>query len=132
MRLQPPEFFYVAGGHKSKMKSGHVPFAEAENAGIDFDDPLAPSLTTEQEVNGAVAAFYPGILERLYRMVGGDFYLVFSSTYDVHVHPVNGMAKVSSMRITLADMNRDMNSREEILSRKIYRYNGEKKEIAEV
>jgi len=40
-----------------------------ESIRIDFNNPLAPALTTEQEVNGAVAAFYPGVLERLHRMV---------------------------------------------------------------
>ena len=65
-------------------------------------------------------------------MVGNDFYLVFSSTFDVHIHPVNGEFKVEKMRSTLADMNRNVNSPDEILSRQIYRYNGEQKEISVV
>jgi len=102
---------------------------EDERISVDFDDLFAPILTTQQEVNGAVAAFYPGVLERLYRMVGEDFYLVFSGIHDVHIHPVNGRARVSSMRSTLADMNRTANKRDEVLSRQIYQYDGEKKEI---
>jgi len=131
MRLQPPVFCHVAMGLSGGgLKSRHVRLMDDESVRIDFNSPLAPPLTTEQEVNGAVAAFYPGVLERLYRMVGGDFYLVFSSIYDVHIHPVDGKLKVSSMRSTLADMNRTANRRDEILSRQIYRYNGEQKELA--
>lgn len=130
MRLQPPVFCHVAMGlGGGNLKSRHVRFMEDESVKIDFNSPLAPPLTTEQEVNGAVAAFYPGVLERLYRMVGGDFYLVFSGIYDVHIHPVDGNRKVSSLRSTLADMNRNANRRDEILSRQIYLYSGEKKEI---
>lgn len=62
-------------------------------------------------------------------MIGSDFYLVFSSTLDVHIHPVDGKFKVKDMRRTLDDMNRNANRRDEILSRQIYRYNGEQKEI---
>ena len=130
MRLQPPVFCHITGAlGGGGLKPKHVRFMEDESVRIDFDVPLAPVLTTEQEVNGAVAAFYPGVLERLYRMAGGDYYLVFSGIYDVHIHPVGGKFKVSSMRATLADMNRNANRRDEILSRQIYRYSGEKKEI---
>ena len=130
MRLQPPVFCHVAMGLSGGgLKSRHVRFMDDESVQIDFNNPLAPALTTEQEVNGAIAAFYPGVMERLYRMVGGDFYLVFSGIYDVHIHPVDGKFKVSSMRTTLADMNRTANRRDELLSRQIYRYSGEKKEI---
>lgn len=130
MRLQPPVFCHISMGlDGGNLKSMHVRFMDDESIRIDFNNPLAPALTTEQEVNGAVAAFYPGVLERLHRMVGGDFYLVFSSIYDVHIHPVDGPRRVSSMRATLADMNRNANRRDEILSRQIYCYSGEKKTI---
>ena len=99
---------------------------EDESVVINFNSLMAPTLTTEQEINGAIAAFYPGVLERLHRMIGGDFYLVFSSISDTHIHPINGRFKVSSMRKSLAEMNRDMNQQGELLTRKIYRYEGER------
>ena len=129
MQLQPPVFYNIANEITGKQTPSYIRFMENENFSINFDTPLAPVLTTEQEINGAVAAFYPGVLERIYQMVGGDFYLVFSGIYDVHIHPVNGKLKVRAMRSTLADMNRNANRREEIVSRKLYRYYGETKKI---
>ena len=86
-------------------------------------------MTTGQETNGVVAAFYPGVLERIYQMIGNDFYLVFSNIYDVHILPIDGEIKVKDMRRTLEGMNRNENRRDEIPSRQIYRYNGEQREI---
>ncbi len=133
MRLQPPVFCYITRGlGTEKLQSKHVRFMEDESITVDFNQPMAPPLTTEQEINGAIAAFYPGVLERLYQMTGENFYLVFSGIYDVHIHPVSGNFKVSSMRSTLSDMNRTANRRDELLSRQIYLYDGEKKEITVV
>lgn len=132
MRLQPPVVYYAVTGPDSRTASDRVRFMDADSDKVDFYHPFAPSLTTEQETNGAVAAFYPGVLDRIYQMVDNDFYLVFSSTLDVHIHPVDGEFKVKNMRNTLADMNRNANKPDEILSRQIYRYNGKQKEITVV
>ena len=58
-------------------------------------------------------------------MVGEDLYLVFTSIYDVHIHPVGGKVIMETMRDCLSGMNQDVNKREELLSKQIYRYNGE-------
>lgn len=122
MRLQPPVFCIISF---PAMKVKHIPFmGEEKEVEIDFDTPMAPVLSTEQEINGAIAAFYPGVLERLYQMVGEDFYLVFTSIYDVHIHPISGKVRAETMRDCLSGTNRDINKREELLSRQIYRYNG--------
>ena len=79
MRLQPPVFCVIS---LPAMKIQHIPFMDgAEEIEVDFDIPMAPVLSTEQEINGAIAAFYPGVLERLHQMVGEDFYLVFTSIF---------------------------------------------------
>jgi len=101
-----------------------------EDLDIDFGSPLSPMLTTEQEVNGAIAAFFPAVQERLYQMTGGmDYYLVFTSIDDVHIHSVNRRVKVSTMRTSLDDTNRVVNSRDQVLSRQIYRYDGVEKKL---
>lgn len=129
MRLQPPVFCRIISGPGGRFQQKHIPFMDDESVSFNFDNPMAPALTTEQEINGAIAAFYPGVLERLFRMIGGDFYLSFTGISDVRIYPINGRFKVSSMRRALADMNREMNKPGELLSRQIYRYNGERKEI---
>lgn len=132
MRLQPPVFLDIASSLGSTLKLKHILFMDDETIKIDFDSPIAPTLSTEQEVNGAIAAFYPGVLERLHRMIGGDFYLVLTSICEVHIHPVNGWFKVSTMRNILEDTNRGMNKQGELLTRQIYRYSGEKNELISV
>ena len=122
MRLQPPVFCIIS---LPAMKVKYIPFMDGtDGVEVDLDCPMAPVLSTEQEINGAIAAFYPGVLERLHQIVGEDFHLVFTSIYDVHIHPISGKIRVETMRDCLAGMNHDINRREELLSRQIYRYNG--------
>lgn len=130
MRLQPPIFFDLAAMLRIGSRPQRVHFMEDESVSFDLDSPFAPALSTEQEVNGAVAAFYPGVMERLCQMAEGDVYMVFTSISEVHVHPVGGWYKVSSMREILADTNRSpMNRNGELLSRQIYRYSRDTKEF---
>ena len=100
-----------------------------ESVSFDLDAQYGPTLTTQQHTNGAIAAFYPGVLDRLCRMAGGDVYMVFTSIHDVHVHPIGGKHKMSSMRGALADTNRELNQHGELLTRQIYRYSGEGKKL---
>lgn len=133
MRLQPPIFIDLAAMLGIGSHPRHVRFMEDESVRFDLDSPFAPALSTEQEVNGAIAAFYPGVMERLCQMAGGDVYVVFTSISEVHVHPVGGWHKVSSMREILADTNRSpMNRNGELLSRQIYRYSQEQKEFTSI
>jgi len=127
MRLQKPVLCLLSDIHSSQLRQ--MRFME-EDLDIDFGSPLSPMLTTEQEVNGAIAAFFPAVQERLYQMTGGkDYYLVFTSIDDVHIHTVDGRVKVSTMRTSLDDTNRVVNSRDQLLSRQIYRYDGVEKKL---
>lgn len=108
-----------------------VRFLEDESVSFHFDQPMAPILTTEQGVNGAIAAFYPGVLQRLYRMIGDDYYLSFTGISEVHIHPLHGKFGLHAMRKSLADMNR-INRRGELLSRNLYLYKGETGEFCGV
>lgn len=132
MRLQPPMLFDLTAALVGDPDRQFVPFMDDESVSFDFDDLFAPVLTTQQQVNGAIATFYPGVLDRLCRMAGGDVYVVFTSISDVHIHLVGGRQKVSSMRSVLADTNREMNKPGETLTRQIYRYSAERKELTVV
>lgn len=46
-------------------------------------------LSIEDGVNGAVAAFYPGVLERLCGIFDDDLYLTFTSVREAMIHPVS-------------------------------------------
>ena len=129
MRLQPPVLLDF-GANPLRMK--HILFMDDESVRLDAGGPMGLNLSTEQEVNGAIAAFYPGVLDRLSQMAGGDVYVLFTSISDIHVHPVNGRYTLSSMRRTLADTNRDLNQHGELLTRQIYQYSRDTKEFTVV
>lgn len=129
MRLQPPVLLDFG---PNPMRMEHIPFMDDESVKLDAGGPMGLNLSTEQEVNGAIAAFYPGVLDRLSQMAGGDIYVLFTSISDIHVHPVDGKYKLSSMRRTLANTNRDLNQHGELLTRQVYRYNREEKELTVV
>ena len=46
-------------------------------------------LSIEGGVNGAVAAFYPGVLERLCSIMDDDLYLTFTSVREAMIHPAS-------------------------------------------
>lgn len=129
MRLQPPVLLDFG---PNPMRMEHIPFMDDESVKLDAGGPMGLTLSTEQEVNGAIAAFYPGVLDRLCRMAGGNIYVLFTSISDLHVHPVNGRYTLSSMRRTLSDTNRDLNQHGELLTRQVYRYSGGTKELTVV
>lgn len=60
MRLQPPIFIDLTAMLGLGSNPPRVRFMEDESISFDLDSPLAPALFTEQEVNGSIAAFYPG------------------------------------------------------------------------
>lgn len=86
MRLQSSILYDLAAAFRGKPHQRYVLFMDDESVSFDLDSPVAPTLTTQQQVNGAIVAFYPGVLDRLCRMAGGDVYVVFTSISDVHVH----------------------------------------------
>jgi len=88
-------------------------------------------LSTSKRTNGAAAAVLPGVCKRLAQLMGGDLYLVFTSIHEVMVHRTDtispeGLAEV--LRDTIADATPE----EDILTRKIYRYDQKTNEIQTV
>ena len=43
-------------------------------------------LSTTERTNGAVAVFLPGVAERLGKLLGSGFYMVFTSIHEVMIH----------------------------------------------
>lgn len=77
-------------------------------------------LTTVGHANGAVALFYPGVLERLAELFGGDYYIGFTSVHEVVVHPVRYKV-LQEMKAAILRANVLCDSRE-MLTDKVYRY----------
>ena len=80
-------------------------------------------LSIEEGVNGAVAAFYPGVLERVCNILNDDIYLSFTSVREVMIHPVS-LFSVNMVK-NAAQSNMDnpyMDGENEHLSNNAYKF----------
>lgn len=84
----------------------------------------AALLTTSQKTNGAVAAFIPGVADKLVELLGDSFYVVFTSLHEAMIHK-NGES-VEGMYRALDGTNRAF-GQEDYLSSTIYFYDKDKK-----
>lgn len=108
----------VGQGGASNILSAMVPRDTFQGWALDEQEVLDRAL-------GNTMRLQPPIFIDLAAMLG-----IGSHPRHVHVHPVGGWHKVSSMREILADTNRSpMNRNGELLSRQIYRYSRDTKEF---
>lgn len=70
--------------------------------------------------------FYPGVQEKISEICGGSYYVSFTSIDDVRIHP-KGTLQPRQILQLLKDVNKGFNKPEDILSRKLFFYNHEKK-----
>lgn len=83
-----------------------------------------PTVTTTKQRNGAIAMFYPGVQERIAEMVGGDYYVAFTSVDDVRIHVAESISPRMVLQ-SLKDVNKKFNTKEDILSGKVFKYSRE-------
>lgn len=84
----------------------------------------AALLTTSQKTNGAIAAFIPGVADKLAELFGDSFYVVFTSIHEAMIHK-NGES-VEGMYKALDGTNQAFGP-EDYLSSTIYFYDKDKK-----
>ena len=84
----------------------------------------AALLTTSQKTNGAVAAFIPGVADKLVELFGDSFYVVFTSLHEAMIHK-NGES-IEGMYRALDGTNRAF-GQEDYLSSTVYFYDKDKK-----
>ena len=87
-----------------------------------------PTLTTTGQMNGAIAFFYPGVMEKIAQMAGDkDYYVAFTSIHDVRIHVKGSIAPIEILR-NIKKVNKAF-PKDEILTRKVYLYEKEKKKL---
>ena len=91
----------------------------------DFDEKYGCILTNELEVNGAIAAFYPGVMKKVAERMGDDVYLAFTSMHEAQIHRARN-TEFCSIEKALMETNRACNTDDEILTNKVYCYSLEK------
>lgn len=77
-------------------------------------------LTTLKWVNGAVAIFYPCVRKQLSKMLGGDYYVGFTSVHEAVIHPVRHKI-LNEMKAAILHTNAVCEEKE-MLTNCVYRY----------
>ena len=93
-----------------------------------FDLPLVEDVpmyiaTNVQKVLGAAIILYDGILKAFAERIGGDFYILPSSTHEVLFVPVTCGMDVAYLRQMVYEVNATEITEEEFLSNNVYYYN---------
>ena len=104
-RLMPPRLITNLSEY-SQLKSGKVGQFMEPYRNVKLNKLALNILTTTQVTNGAIAAFYPGVLERIADIAGDDLYLVFTSIDDAFVHAVKDVIYVDIKNNLLASNHR--------------------------
>lgn len=112
MYISPQEIFHAPYTRGAFMALG------SKMTSLDPAD--VPTLTTTSQMNGAIALFYPGVMERVAEMFGDDYYVAFTSIHEARLHKVNTMKPIEILR-HLKSVNKAFDPTE-ILSRKVYLY----------
>ena len=76
----------------------------------DFSSLVTPCPTTKRKLNGATAAFMPGISKRIGDLFKEDYYLVFMSSHEVMLCPVTEVDP-ETLRMVLDDTTKKQRAR---------------------
>ena len=87
-------------------------------------DAIGNCLSTSVRTNGAVAVFLPGVAQRLGKLIGGSFYMVFTSIHEVMIHSEDS-ADPRKLKEVLAETVEETTPEEDFLTYYVYHYNAE-------
>ena len=79
-------------------------------------------LTNSRKTYGACSILYPGVLERMAKRMGGDFYMIPSSVHEFLLMPREQERGDEELKEMIAEVNRTEVSAEEVLSDHLYLY----------
>lgn len=128
--LFPPRVFCLAT-LKDLVQGIDSAFMDSEELPFDPDREFGIFLTNINQMNGAVSIFLPGVAKKLGELLGGDFYIGFTSMHEAVLHKV-GMIRVERIRESLKDMNAEVIAEKDFLSEQVYRYSRENDKIKAV
>lgn len=124
--LYPPRLFSVEDLLSWDGKRHEDGRFMAEDGGIQMKKGMCGYvLTNTLEINGAIAAFYPGVARRIAEGFGEDFYLAFTSIHEAQIHSASVLSP-DVIESSLGDTNSHCNREEEILTKRVYCYSRER------
>lgn len=132
----PPRLYYGTDFRADHDRDYGVFMPEERGHGIavhpedEWEGRFGYILTTTKRLNGAIALFYPGVKERLAELMGGDYYVGFTSIHEAVIHPACHKG-LSEMKDGIQQTNICFEPRE-MLTNRVYRYSCKRKELIEV
>lgn len=123
----PPRMFDLIGltvGEEDRFCS----FMDREVLPVAGDSACGIFITNSNQINGAATLFLHGVGKKLSELMGGDFYIAFTSIHEAAIHKINTV-DVETIRESLAELHRDTVTSDDFLTERVYRYNNEKDRI---
>lgn len=116
-KISAEELNKVALANTAKLyppKIGILPIGAATNVTL--------GLTTVNELNGAVALFYPGMAEKLSGYMGGSYFVIPSSVHELIILPYDFMTPTELKEKVKTVNDSGILTEEDILSYSVYYY----------
>lgn len=85
-------------------------------------------LSNSENLNGASALFYPGVMDKIGKICKEDYYVSFISMHEAIITPVSKMGE-SECRRALQTLNRDAVDKDNFLSDTLFRYDVSEKKL---
>lgn len=125
--LFPPRVFHLAP-LEDLVQGIDFAFMDSEELLFNPNREFGIFLTNTNQMNGAISVFLPGVSKKLGELLGGDFYIGFTSLHEAVLHKV-GMIEVERIRDSLKSMNAEVIAEKDFLSEQVYRYSRENDKI---
>lgn len=106
-------------------------FMDEEELPSDQDRSCGVFITNTNQTNGAVSIFLPGVAKKLGELLGGDYYIAFTSLHEAVLHKT-GTVELEQIRKALNGVNMEIIEEKDFLSKQVYRYSREKDKIEAV
>ena len=87
-------------------------------------------MSNEERSFGAACIFYEGVMEMVYAAIHENYYVIPSSVHEVIILPESMAPCKSEIEETVSEINQTQVEDEEVLSDKVYYYNGRNKQLS--
>lgn len=96
---------------------------------IPADEPQMYVVSNTQRMNGATVLMYPDALKKIAERVGGEYYLLPSSTHEILAIPKNQAPTPNELRQMVREINRDQVEPTERLSNEVFLYEAKENQL---
>ena len=129
IEMDPPKLSDMDQTMVSLLDDSYQPENLLERESLDDTSNLFV-LSNENKEFGAAALFYPGIQERVSKLMGGNYFVLPSSVHEVLVLPENGTFQPKELLSLVMEVNRTEVAPNEVLGNRVLRYDSKEKKLS--